>query len=59
MTNEEKIARYDEVVEFLKIYQPHQRVSASFLLRKLQETEEERNEEAYRIFKSAFPDSSD
>ena len=52
LTNEEKILRYDEIVDFLKIFDPSEKVMASFLLRKLQETEEERNEEAKKIFET-------
>ena len=52
LTNEEKIMRYDEIVDFLKIFDPSEKVMASFLLRKLQETEEERNEEAKKIFEA-------
>lgn len=50
LTNEEKIMRYDEIVDFLKIFDPGEKVMASFLLRKLQETEKERNEEAKKMF---------
>lgn len=50
MTNAEKVMRFDETIDFLKMYKAGETVMASFLLRMMQETEEERNEKANRNY---------
>lgn len=50
MTNAEKAMRYDEAIDFLKMYKAGETVMASFLLRMMQETENDRDAKANRNY---------